>query len=77
MAVFGDGDSYLSRVVRGIIKIVLAGIIAAFLASLNIDLSNVTIGGQTVNLQVIWDVIRVFGPLAMVVDGLRDLGVRL
>ena len=76
---WGDslGESYLGRIVRGIVKIALAGVILALLSNVDINLSSVSIGGTTVNLQVIWDVIRIFGPLFMVVDGLRDLGVRL
>ena len=76
---WGDslGESYLGRVVRGIVKIALAAVVLALLQNINIDLSNVELGGTVINLDIIWDVVRVFGPVIMILDGLRDLGVRL
>ena len=70
-------SSWLGLAIRGIVKLALAAVIAAMLGSINLDLSNVTIGGTTVDLSVIWDVVKVFAPLMLVVSGLRDLGVRL
>ena len=73
------GNSYLGRIVKGFIKL---GIAIALFGLLNtvtgaIDLSNATIGGTTVNLQVVVDVVRVFAPIALVVSALRDFGIEL
>ena len=73
----GLAGSWLGSIIRGIVKITLATAIAAILGNINMDLSSVTIGGVTVNLQVIWDVTRIFAPILLIFSGLRDMGVRL
>ncbi|MEB3861202.1 MAG: hypothetical protein GSR84_03155 [Desulfurococcales archaeon] len=70
-------SSWLGLMIRGIVKIALAAVIAAMLGGVNMNLSSVSIGGVTVDLSIIWDTIRVFAPLLLVISGLRDLGVRL
>ena len=73
----GLTGSWLGGIIRGIVKLTLATAIAAILGNINMDLSSVTIGGVTVNLQVIWDVTRIFAPILLIFSGLRDMGVRL
>ena len=73
----GLTGSWLGGIIRGVVKITLATAIAAILGNINMDLSSVTIGGVTVNLQVIWDVTRIFAPILLIFSGLRDMGVRL
>jgi hypothetical protein len=70
------GQSFLGTMIRGIVKIALAAVIAALLGNINLDLSAVTIGNTTVDLSVIWDVTKALAPLMLVISGLRDLGVR-
>ena len=73
----GLTGSWLGGIIRGIVKLTLATAIAAILGNINMDLSSVTIGGVTVNLQVIWDVTRIFAPILLIFSGLRDMGVKL
>lgn len=73
----GLSNSWLGGILRGIIKIGIAGVVAIMLNGINMDLSNVTLGGTTIDLSIIWDVIRIFAPLLLIVSGLRDMGVRL
>lgn len=67
---------YLHRLARGIIKIVLAPVVFALLSGINITASG-SIGGVQVDLGVVVDIIKVFGPLFLLLSGLRDIGVRL
>ena len=69
--------SWLGLMIRGLVKIGLAAVVAAMLANINIDLSAVTLGNVTIDLSIIWDVTKVFAPLLLIISGLRDLGVRL
>jgi hypothetical protein len=73
----GLQGTWIGGIIRGIVKIALAAVIATILGNVNLDLSNVTIGSTTVNLEIVWDVIVAFGPLLLVLSGLRDIGVRL
>ena len=68
-------ESWLGRFIRGFVKIGSAAALAALLSSINMDLSSVDIGGVTVNLSFVWDLIRVFAPLLLIISGLRDMGV--
>jgi len=70
-------SSWLGRMIRGIVKIAFATVILALLSNINIDLSNVTLGGATIDLSIIWDVTKIFAPILLIFSGLRDLGVSL
>ncbi|ALL00062.1 hypothetical protein Pyrde_0012 [Pyrodictium delaneyi] len=70
-------NTWLGRILRGIVKLGLAGAIAAILGNINMDLSAVTIGSTTVDLSVMWDLVKVFAPLLLIISGLRDLGVEI
>lgn len=78
---WGDtfGNTWFGRIMRGIIKLGIATAIFAMLTAVTnaIDLSNVSIGGNYVNLQVIIDVIKVFAPIALIISALHDMGIKL
>jgi len=69
-------QTYLGRIAIGILKIILAGVVGAILANINIPTSG-TIGGQTIDLTVVVEAVKVFAPLLLLLSGLRDLGVRI
>ncbi len=71
-----EQSDYLHRLARGIIKIVLAPVVFALLSGINITATG-TIGGTQVDLGVVIDIVKVFGPLFLLLSGLRDIGVRL
>ena len=69
-------QTYLGRIMIGLLKILLAGIVAGILVNVNIPASG-TIGGQNIDLTIVVEAIKVFAPLLLLLSGLRDLGVRI
>ncbi len=74
-----EGNTWFSRMIRGIIKLGIATVIFGLLTAVTsaIDLSNVTLGDQTVNLAIILDVIKIFAPIALILSALHDMGIKL
>ena len=73
----GISNSWIGRILRGIIKLVLIPLIISLLNAVNINLSNVNIGGSTYDLSVLVTVIKIFAPLLLLLSALRDFGVEL
>ena len=73
----GLSNTWMGRIMRGIVKLALATLIITLLNNVPIDLTSATIGGSTYNLQVLVDVIKVFAPVALILSALADFGVRL
>ena len=69
-------ETYLGRIAVGILKIILAGIVAGILSTVNIPTTG-SIGGQNIDLTVVVEAVKVFAPLLLLLSGLRDLGVRI
>ena len=69
-------STWIGRIITGIIKLALIPVVIAILNSINLDLSNIDLGGTTIDLSVIVTVVKVFAPLFLLISGLRDLGVR-
>jgi len=66
-------NTFLGRFILGMIKIAAATLLATILNNLNLDFSNTPVG----DFSFIWQIIKAFAPLLLVLSGLRDLGVRI
>jgi len=71
----GFGKQYFSKVIRGILKLVLAGFIVSAVSSINIpdlDLGNATVSGALFKA-----ILQFVVPIAIVLSAMDDLGVKL
>ena len=69
----------LGRMVRGIIKLAIAGLIITLVSQINF--SNVTItvgsGSTTIPVGTIGEIIVAFVPLLIIISALHDLGINI
>ena len=73
MSSITERAGWLGAWIRGFAKIGSAAVLAAILNNLNVDFSNTPVG----DFSFIWELIKAFAPLLLVVSGLRDIGVRI
>ena len=69
------GKSFFGKIVRGILKLLFAPIIFAFLNTINIP--DLDIGGNVVSGAVLKAVLQFIVPIYLVVSALNDFGVEL
>jgi len=69
-------SSPLGRLIRGLLKIMLAGLVYTILSSANIP-TTWQIGGESYDVGTIIQLITYAGPLLLIVSGLHDMGVKL
>ena len=63
--------TWLGRWIRGFAKIGAAGVVATILNNIDVDFSNTPVG----DFSFVWNLIKAFAPLLLVISGLRDIGV--
>lgn len=71
------GESGLGRVIQGLLLISLAGVVMGILSSIPVGKLEIPAGNGTVDITIVWTLIKVFAPVLMVVSGLRRMGVRI
>jgi len=69
------GKSYFGRIVRGILKLLFAPVIFAFLANINIP--DLDIGGNIVSGSMLKALFQFIIPIYLVISALHDFGVEL
>lgn len=68
----------LGRLIRGIIKIALAGFLITLLGTIQNSLPpDPNIGGNTVPVRTIITLVIAFFPIAYLISAMRDLGVEI
>ncbi|MEM4958832.1 MAG: hypothetical protein QXX12_03040 [Nanopusillaceae archaeon] len=67
-------NTRLGRIILGIIKLSLAQLVIALMNTVNLGPDPV-IGGVTVPINTLFNVIRAFAGILLIISGLRDLGV--
>lgn len=67
-------NTKLGRIILGIIKLSLAQLIIALMNAISLGPDPV-IGGVTVPINTLFNIIRAFTGILLVISGLRDLGV--
>jgi hypothetical protein len=71
----GLGKNYFSRIVRGIMKLVLAGFIVSAVSNINIP--DLNLGNATVSGALFKAILQFIVPIAIIISALDDLGVKL
>jgi hypothetical protein len=71
----GMGKSFFSKLIRGIMKLVLAGFIVSAVSSINIP--DLTLGNATVSGALFKAILQFIVPIAIIISALDDLGVKL
>jgi len=69
----------LGRMVRGIIKLAIAGLIITLVSQINFSNVSITIGSGSATIPVgtIGEIIVAFVPLLIIVSALHDLGINI
>jgi hypothetical protein len=71
----GFGKNYLMRLMRGIMKLILASFIISAVSSINIP--DLTIGDSTVSGALFKAILQFVVPIAIIISALKDMGVDL
>jgi len=69
------GESFIGRIIRGILKLVLGGFIITAVSGINIP--DLEIGNTTLSGVMFKAIIQFAIPLALIFSALRDFGVEL
>jgi len=69
------GKNYFQKLLRGIIKLILAGAIVGMVSSINIP--DLTIGNAVVSGSLIKAVLQFAVPIYIIISALDDLGVKM
>lgn len=70
-------NTRLGRMLMGLIKLMLAGLLISLVNQFSQMSVNVTIGGNTYDLSAIIQIIIAFFPILLLLSALRDLDVHL
>jgi hypothetical protein len=71
----GFGKNYFSKIVRGLIKLMLAGFIVSAVNAINIP--DLNFGSATVSGAIFKAILQFVVPIAIIISALDDLGVKL
>jgi hypothetical protein len=69
----GFGRDYITRLMRGIMKLILASFIISAVGS--IDIPDIQMGNATLNGALFKAILQFVVPLAIIISALRDMGV--
>ncbi|MCD6488649.1 MAG: hypothetical protein J7K21_05435 [Desulfurococcales archaeon] len=70
-------NTRLGRLILGIIKMALAGLLISLVNAFSSFSINITIGDQTYDLTVVLQIIIAFFPLFLMLSAMRDIGIKL
>ena len=69
----GFGRNYLMRLMRGLLKLILAGFIISAVSSINIP--DLNIGDATVSGALFKAILQFVIPITIIISALKDMGV--
>ena len=71
----GMGKSFFSKLIRGIMKLILAGFIVSAVSNINIP--DLSLGNSTISGALFKAILQFVVPIAIIISALDDLGVKL
>jgi len=71
----GFGRDFLTKLIRGIMKLILASFIISAVSSINIP--DLTIGSATVSGALFKGILQFIVPIAIIISALNDFGVEI
>ena len=70
-------DTGIGRMIKGVIKLVLASLVISLINTIPSLTQNITINGQSIPVTTIVQVIVAFVPIFLILSALRDFDIRL